>query len=113
MTGIEIRELREAYGMSRGEMGTLVLASSAAASLYRWESKGDQEVKVRDSAQRILNVMASLKYLLSNADAVLLVGYKIREKMMVRGHLYGLYVLLHEFFTKDQEHLTTSQRTEP
>jgi predicted transcriptional regulator len=83
VTGNQIKELRESFEMSPGELATLLCVQ--ASSVYRWEAVERRAAKVEGLSKRLLGLMSDLPV----KDRV-----KVAKALRSAGWLSGLHKLV-------------------
>jgi transcriptional regulator with XRE-family HTH domain len=96
VTGDEIQHVREAYGMSMRQLAQLLGVN--VVTISRWEGHGPAASKSEGVQAGILRLMhGSVSQPRYCAD----IGKKVTEAMLVRGNLYGLWLLLGDLLGED------------
>lgn len=91
-TGNSIRHLREALGMTCDQFASLI--GVHPSTLYRWEAKGDEAVRLDPMQLRILMVLQEELNRRKTPKAQLEWGQLLLGALVVGGGLFALYKFL-------------------
>ena len=99
MTGNEIKGLRAALGLGQLKLGQIL--GIVESGIAKWEARGSEEVNTDELRDQLTHMLATItSNRMSSKDRIAL-GAKLHRTVARRGSMYGVYLILREFYDRD------------